>query len=162
MLVTEFRDPVRFYLGDHHDTVRVYEDAVIDRGVRTIIKSGLVPGYSLMSGNLEITPDVPDGSDYLLVSARVALGFAQSVPSRNSVRTRAFSESQGDLKQLIDALERLIYDVEGGGGFLAWQSYLGFVEGYSGMGSRTWQFMTRIHFTGPLSEVSYGEGGFHL
>jgi hypothetical protein len=161
MLISEFREPVRFYLGDHDDSYRVYEDTAIDRGVRTIVKCGLVPGYAVSANNLEVTPEVAAGKDYLLLTARVALGFAAGGEERSSVRTRAWAESRGGFKPLVEQLERLIEEVRMGVGFVGFQNYQTFIEGYSGMGRRTWGFMTRMEYQGPIAEVSYSvDGGF--
>ena len=158
-LVTEFREPVRWLLGDHDDEIRMYEDATIDRGVRVVVKSGQVKvngvTYELSGDNLNVDPDVPSGRPYLVLIAKVALGFVSANPDRQSMRTRAFSESIGGFTVLKERLEQLIYEAESGDGALGFQNYLGWVEGYSGMGGRTWGWMTRLEFTGMVDTVRF-------
>lgn len=152
--INDFIEPVRWLLGDHNDADRMFDDAAYLRGLRLVVKGGQVNGYGLDSDNLTIVPDVPDGPVYLLVAAKVARGFAASVPSRQGVKTRAWSETMGDYEQLLAKLEELIHDCESGTEGIGFQSYLGFINGYTRAEGKVWQFMTRLTFTGPPVQIS--------
>lgn len=152
--VDEFIEPVRWLLGDHNDAIRMYPDAVYERGIKTIVKGGQVDGYTLAGDQVTIVPDVPDGPTFLLLAAKVALGFAQSFPARQGTRTRAWSETIGDYDTLVDRLRELVYDCENGNMGVGFQGYLAFISGYTRMEGKVWQFMARLTFLGPPLQVS--------
>jgi hypothetical protein len=156
--ISEFRDPVRCFLQDNDDTILMYEDGVVDRGVRTLIRCGLVAGFSLDAAN-NITPTVTEGRDFLLIAARTALNFAVGNPDRQGVRMRAFSENVGNFKELVEHLRDLIYKTESGDMAMGWQSFASFVEGYSGV-RKPWAWLARFELNGPFLTVSLGQGGF--
>lgn len=154
-LVSDFIEPVRWLVGDHNDAGRLYDDSQYQRGIRVIVKGGQVSGYSLLSDNNTITPDVPDGGPYLLLSAKVARGFVASVPSKQSVRTRGWSQSTGDFELLLEKLEQLIQDCENGNMGLGFQNYAGFLAGYRNVENRAWDFMTRLISTGVVDQIMF-------
>jgi len=157
--ITDFYDPVRFLLGDHDDTARLYEDSAIARGVRTCIKGGLIPKYAISAD--QITPDVATPNDYLLIAAHCARLFQSANPEHYSYRTRAIAETIGggglfgrghdfDLAQLI-------YRLENGDMFDGWQSFASWLQGYSGV-SDQWLHLVRLKLTMPFQTVTVDGG----
>ena len=120
-LVSEFRDPVRVFLGDVDEAALMYADSVVDRGVRTVVKGGLVAGYTTDGTN--ISPTVAEGRDWLLIAAKAARLFFAAEPSRRAVRTRGWSESVGNYKEALWHLDRLIHVAENGAMVSSWRSF---------------------------------------
>jgi len=120
--ITDFIDPVRVWLGDHDDTIRMYSDDSIERGVRVAIKGGDLEDYSLSVDLTEITPAITDANVYMLLAAKVARRFVGALPSSQSAATRAFRESIGSFRGLCVDLDDAIDRAEGGNLFDGWDT----------------------------------------
>jgi hypothetical protein len=157
--IANFIDPIRFLLGDHDDANRLYEDAAYNRGIKAAVNCGMLEGFTLVTSDpSQITPDVVTQGDYAVLSAKVAYWFASSVPSRRRIRTRAWSEEIGDNNQLVMNLATLVHQMESGNVVFGWQSYMGFLEGFSGI-KDAWAWMTRLSMDAPWATVNVGANG---
>jgi hypothetical protein len=155
--VSDFRDPIRFLLGDN-STPSEYSDAALDRGVRTFIRGNGAPDYALTPDNLSITPD-PTAQDYMLISAKTALLFNASRPRSYSFATRGYKQSAGGIGENLNfELHRLIAETEAGSLFDGWQSLASWLEGMSGV-RQAWAHLTRVEVDAPFNTATISESG---
>lgn len=157
MLISEFRDPVRFYLNDN-GTPSQYSDSAIDRGVKVLVRGGMFPGYSLTPNGLSITPE-PTAAIYTLIGLKTARVFNSGRPDSFSFRTRAYSESSsGATRETGWTLEQMIHEIESGGMIDGWQSLASWLAGFEGV-KATWLHLVNAKINAPFSEVTISESG---
>lgn len=151
--VAEFRDAVRFLLGDHAEPFE-YADGALDRGVRTVVKGGLVAGYALNAAQTHLDPAVTAAADYMKLATHVAVAFARAMPRHETRRTPdfAFSRSRGD-NELAGSLAIQLHQLEAGGMLGSWLSLSSWLEGQSGVGAG-WLDRVRARVKVPLSTIT--------
>lgn len=160
--VTEFREPVRFLLGDHEEPP-LYLDTAIDRGVRFVVKGGLIEGQTLSPDLSQIQPGLTDPNQYLLLGYEVAQRFLAAQPDRQSFRTRALSRSVGGMASPLFAVEEAIYKLRHGAMFDGWGSFGTWLIGVGGLpGEALWAHLSRLYLRQPVDTVTVGEDGVTL
>lgn len=150
--ISEFYEPVRAFLGDHGPDIYMYEEDAIARTVRAVVRTGLAGDFALTSDNASITPAV-EVNAFLLICLKTARMFVAPNPSRQSGRTRAYSESIGDFKDFMLHLEMQIHDLENGTMFASWQSFASFVEGFGGV-AQPWRHLAQLKTVTPGVAIS--------
>ena len=149
--VLDFREPVRAFLGDFAATV--YESTAIDAVVRTVIKSGEMPGYAIATGELNITPTIATPLDYGRLTYKACLRFVAPQSRSSSWRTRAASQSFGDQRTFIFELHSALADIENTAAF---SSYLDFYSwAQSVTGAPLWAQLTEMTVRAPVTDCAH-------
>lgn len=127
----EFYIPIRLMLGDlDPNAIYQYQDAALDAAIRSVFLFGRGPTGFLLDGDRNntttITPDIPTGNEFAIISLEAALLLVGGDVGGNSYRTRALSVSEsGDRKRdLLQKLRMEIYAITAGDGFATQQSFL--------------------------------------
>ncbi len=158
-LVTQTYDPVRAILGDFSTVSRRYEDSAIASVVRTVLRLGKVPGYTLTADQLGITPAITTPKPLALLIYNAAKTLLLPNVAEYSYRTRAISERFGSQKNFLFDLENALYDEEHGEMFYTWQMFYGWVHSVTGI--NLWELLTEVKFNTPVATVTIGPGGIH-
>ena len=108
-----FRDPVRAFLGDFNSLK--YQNGSIDLVVRSLIRCGEVSGFALTPDALSITPVIDNPRTFGLLVYKACRGFILPKAHSSSYRIRAISESIGEKREFLWALENAIYDTQDSG-----------------------------------------------
>ena len=119
----EFYESIRLLLGDQDADARLFEDTQLDAALRMGVRllGALGYGYTLvLPGRTEITPDVNDPNDWMLLCYRACFAFTPSLCEATSFRTRAFTETRGGRKELLWVLETELYRLENRSLFSSW------------------------------------------
>lgn len=120
--LVNFYRPVRALLGDRNAQVRRYPDAALADAVRTVVQLNKVPDHLLDLTELGIEPTITDPNLFALVCYHVGRLFVAPDPAGRSWRTKDFSESLGDTKHFLAALEMEIHNLENGTAFQGWSA----------------------------------------
>lgn len=157
--IPEFREPVRFLLGDHREPYS-YTDAAIDRATRCCVKFGLISGVSLSADSASIQPPITDPNQYLLLSLEAAWRFVGAEPDRVSYRTRAYSEATGGKSGHVFDLHAQIVTLREGGMFESWTSFGSWLTGVGGMsGVSLWNHLSRVNVQQPFDTFTVSVSG---
>lgn len=155
--IPEFFEGIRFWMGDTADIPTV-SDSRLAGGVRSLVRSGLVKGYTLNAALTAVTPAV-DADGYFLVTAKTALAQVSARPDSQSFATRGFKSSvSGAARQLGLDLAHQIYRCENGSGFVGWSNFATFLEGFSGV-RRSWLHFVDLQLQAPFQTVNVSNGG---
>ena len=103
-------------MADRDPDVHIYDSDQLNDGITAVVNLGKVPGYAISEDGTEITPEFTPSTDsiaYARVIYHTAKLFAVGLTS-SSFRTRAFSESFGDSRELISDLLNEVYQLENG------------------------------------------------
>lgn len=119
---SEFYVALRTLLGDNdpYGTFQ-HQDGALEGALRSVFLLGRGPaGYALdgdRQSSTSITPDIPSGDPFALISYEAALMLVGGEEGSYSYRTRAISRSKsGDRKRdLLSELRIKIYEIRGGG-----------------------------------------------
>lgn len=155
--ITDLYPYLRHLLGDRDSAIQEYEDAALLTAVRTAIRTNALPNFSLTSDSNSITPAVSDANQFALLLYRVVRSFAAARPDRRSVRTRAFTETEGSWRTFLHELENDIHRLENGDLFSGWQSFYGWLEGVSGLS--VGHLLTEVQTTGTIRTLSIPNAG---
>lgn len=166
--IADLVDSIRFFAGDNGDKPELSIDAVT-RGVRAMVSSGLVPGYSLSADRESVTPQLDDPTAYFILCARTALGFVGARPESMSFATRGFKSSvSGASREQTFNLATMIYKAEHGSMCGGWSSFATWLEGISGVRG-AWSHFSRVRLpassfqtvdvTGPVNPSPLYQGG---
>jgi hypothetical protein len=133
-LLTDFIDPVRAILGDFNTTYRKYQDSAITGVLRTMLRMGKVPGYSLSTDARSVSPAI--GNDavraFALLVYHASLTLLNPNAASYSYRTRAMGETFGNQRDFVRDLQNALYDLEFGEMFVSYQSYYSWMNGMAG------------------------------
>ncbi len=124
---------IRATLGDFHSVHKRYADAAIASVVRTVVRTGGVPGYAVDATNLAITPTISEPKDLALLMYKAALKFLLPNAASYAYDTRAIRERFGEQKLFLAALEQEIYDLENSEIFGSWNSLYAWINGMTGL-----------------------------
>ncbi len=130
--VTDFREPLRFLLGDLNPQEQTYSNADLDAGVRSTIRLKSVAGLELTAcrnriqtaGGGELT-----ANQFALLALKTAEIFVSANPDGYQFRTRALAERLDGWTNLLEALRGRIYELQAGDGFFTWQEWSQFLYG---------------------------------
>lgn len=160
-LVSDSYEGVRAILGDHDPQFRKYEDQAIASVVRTVLRCGNLPGYTLTPNRLGITPTILQPRDFGILLHRAAKMLLLPDAAEYSYRTRALSERFGEQKFFVQELENALYDLENCGGvFHTFQTFYGWVNALTGM--NIWSMMTDMTTRAPVANVIIGRAGIQV
>lgn len=132
LALTEFRETVRFLLGDRDPAEPMFTDAALDAAVRSTLRLNAVPALSLVAGVNAVTPQ-PTASQFALLCYHTAQRWFEAEPAEYSYKTRALAEKFGDWRATVMALEDHIHDLENGTMFGSYQDLRSFLAGYQGV-----------------------------
>lgn len=155
--MTDFVEPVRAILGDFRQPFK-YEDSAVLAVLRTVLRCGLVTGYSTTPDMMGVNPVVTDARSLAVLVHKAAKMFVMPNAAAYSYRTRALSESFGNQRDFVFQLEAALYDLEQGDMFHSFQSWHSWVNGVAGV--NVWGMMTRMNVNSPVASVTIGSGGF--
>jgi hypothetical protein len=116
--LSSFHRPLRIILGDLDQDVHIYDDDQLTAAMELVLNLGKVPGYAVGDSG-EITPDLTPSSDsdsakaFALLLFHAAKRFVAAL-TRSAYRTRAFAESFGESRELVDDILNEVYDLENG------------------------------------------------
>jgi hypothetical protein len=156
-LVSDFYEPVRAFLGDHDDTLRQYEDRSIERTVRSLIQCGELTGYSLSTDRTAIVPVISDPKLFGTLVYKACKAFINPVSGGYSYRTRAISESIGDMRTFIFQLENALYALENGEMFSCWSNFYTWLNAVTGI--NVWSHLTDMEVEAPVATVTLSLSG---
>lgn len=118
-------------LGDlDPNQIYQYQDAGLDGAIRSVFLFGRGPAGFALEGNrtssTDITPDIPTGNEFAIISLEAALLLIGGDVGANSYRTRALSVTEsGDRKrELLTKIRTEIYAIAAGDGFATYQSFV--------------------------------------
>ena len=131
-----FYGPLRVMLGDN-DPYQVYQfqDSALDQALRTVFLFGRQPkGFELQGDRevaTEITPDLPSGNEFALVTLEAGMLLMGGDAGANSYRTRPLSvTTSGDRKRdLLAKMRTEIYAIVAGDGFNTYESFCVWLQG---------------------------------
>ena len=125
-------------LGDlDPNEIYQFQDSALDSALRTVFLFGRGPtGFDLdgdRSTATDITPDIPNGDGFAIISLEAGLLLIGGDVGANSYRTRALSVSEsGDRKKdLLAKLRMEIYRIVAGDGFSTYQSFLSWILSFT-------------------------------
>lgn len=140
--LSENYELVRALLGDFHATHKRYSDTAIASVLRTVVRIGELPGYTLGNDNVSITPTIATPRDLAILGYKAALKLLLPNAASYAYETRALKERFGEQALFVTALQEAIYDTENGAVFGSFQSFYAWVNG-----------MTGLNLYGQLTEV---------
>jgi hypothetical protein len=172
--ITLFRGPIRLMLDDWDPQIRRYPDAVLDDGVRAVVKMGLLNRSALATVPFSITvdggnisPDVisasPKSPDlFALVCYQTTKLFLAPKPDRSSFRTRALSASTGSFNRYLMELDTEIARLENGDEtyFTGYQSFFSWMEG--GKGLPLGEILAQFNVQSPLWSAVFTRDGMRV
>lgn len=164
--LSEFYEPVRALLGDFNREVRRHEDSAIASVLRMLVRGGRLTGYALAVDRLSISPEVLAPDAWITLAYRAAITFILPESGSYSYRMRAVSESFGDRKHVLVALEQQLREVENGGAdvvFGSWQSLSGWLAGQVPSRRDLWRQLVEVKAgQPPIGSLTLGgtDGGF--
>lgn len=161
MLISETYEGIRAILGDHNPQFRKYEDKSIAAVVRTCLRCGRVPRYTVTPNGMGISPAITVPWDFGILIHHAAKMFVLPDAADYSYKTRALSERFGEQKVFIQELTNAIYDIENGPGvFHTFQSFYGWVNALTGI--NIWSVMTDMATRAPVATVVIGRAGINV
>lgn len=155
-----FRPALRIMLGDFDAVSRQYPDAALDDGVRTVMRLGKLPGFTLSPDLLAIDPEVRTANAYALITYHAVKLFVQSRPDRYSYKTRPMSESYGNSYRFLASLEADIHKLENGEMFLGYQTYFSWLSGTAGL--PLYETLVQFDLHAPFWAVSLTRDGMRV
>jgi hypothetical protein len=139
LAITEFREPLRFLLGDLNPQEQSYSNADLDAGVKSAVRLASVDGLELTAcrNRIQATGGTdPTSNQFALLSLKTAEIFVSANPDGYQYRTRALAERLDGWTNLLEALRGRIYELQAGDGFLTWQEWSQFLYGTDGINRR--------------------------
>jgi hypothetical protein len=114
--VSDFVQPIRSILSDTDPDVPAFDTEQIEDAVRTVLKMGRIPGFTLGNDLDTVSPRLDWRTDPLSYSRVVMHAVRLFVVgiTRTSFNTRAFSESIGEPKELVDSVINDVYKLDNG------------------------------------------------
>lgn len=159
--VSDFREPVRAFLGDFNSTVRKYQDSAIDSVVRTVLRCAEVPGYGLKAGDVTmVDPGVNEPKGYALLTYKVCKRFIAPSMAAQNFRTRALGMSTGEQRLFYFDLEAAISNLENGEMFSCWSDFRTWATAITGV--RLWESLTEMTVRSPVARVTVGRDGVQV
>jgi len=155
--LSEFREPLRHLLGDRDPATYQYSDANLDVGTRTVVRMGLVEGYSMTADLLSVTPAVTDANAYALLLYQTVKSFVASQPDSYSYRTRALSEQFRGARDFVSTLELNIHELKNGTMFMGWQQFAGWFASLTG--TNPWENLISLELDAPTQTMTFGSDG---
>ena len=152
--LTEFHEPLRAVLDDNplDSTSQQYEASTLTKALRSVIRMGQLPGYSLTTDQLEVTPTVSTPTAFALLVYKTARMLVAPRPASYAFRTRALSEVFGDYRSFLAHIEEMIYLLENGEAmFDSWQTFAGWWQGIFGVPFA--HLLTHVNVTGPEQTI---------
>jgi hypothetical protein len=132
LALTEFRETLRFLLGDRDPSEPMFTDLALDGALRSTVRLNAVPALTLVPGVSAVTP-LPTANQFALLCYHTAQRWFESEPAEYSYKTRALSEKFGDWQGTVTALEDHIHELENGTMFGGYQDLRSFLAGFSGI-----------------------------
>ena len=154
--LVDFREPLRFLLGDLNPQEQVYSNADLDAGVRASVRLASVDGLSLTACRARIQGAAgadPTANQFALLTLKTAEIFVSANPDGYNYRTRAIAEKFDGWTNILEALRGRIYDLEAGTGFVSWQEWNQFLFGVDGINRRMVE--TALTGTPPVRDQAY-------
>jgi hypothetical protein len=150
-------EPVRACLGDFNPNFRKYSDGAVDSVLRTCLLIGKVPGHTLGSDRLSISPPITTPADMALLMYWGALMFMGPQAIETRLESRPLSQKKGRPELFWFELKNAIYDLENGPMFLSFQSFYSWVNSLTGID--IWSVMSDMTTTAPVATVHIGRAG---
>lgn len=150
--LTEFHECLRAVLDDNDPDAPQYEVATLSKTLRSVVRMGQLPGYTLTADRLEITPAIATARDFALLVYKSARMLVAPRPALYQFKTRALTETFGNYRQFLDHLEETIYALENGEAmFSSWQNFAGWFQGLYGISLPA--LLTNVNITAPINTV---------
>lgn len=157
-LVSDFFEPVRAFLGDFKPgKFRKYEDQAIASVVRSLIRCGQLPGYSLDPSRLKIVPPIADPAKFGLLTYKACRTFVTPNQASYSFRTKALGETFGNQRDVLWELQNAIEELENPTMFATWQSFAAWTMSLTGMD--IWAHLSEMQTNAPIATVTIGRQG---
>lgn len=159
-LLSDFYEPVRAMLGDFK-RVR-YTDGAIASTLRTMLRMGKVPGYTLTADTRGVMPAI--GNNDVRAFALLVYHAVKAILLPNvagyAYRTRAMSERFDEQKHFLFELQTALYELEFGEMFASYQSFYSWVNGVAGVD--VWAMLTEMKVNAPVATVTLNSSGLHV
>ena len=157
--VTDFCEPVRAIMGDFRQPLQ-FEDASIASVVRTVVRCGHVPGYTISGDGLYLTPAVMDTKPLALVNYWSARTLLRPKVRGESWGARALKVRREHQRDFLQELEVMIHYMESPGGMLSFQSYYAWVNSLAGI--NVWGLLTEMRVNAPVATATIGPSGLQM
>lgn len=154
--IVDFREPLRFLLGDLNPQEQAYSNGDLDAGIRAAVRIASVDDLQLTAcrNRIQTTSGAePSANQFALLALKTAEIFVSANPDGYNYRTRAISEKFDGWTNLLEALRGRIYELQAGTGFLSWQEWSAFLFGEDGINRRMVE--TQLTGTPPVRDQSY-------
>ena len=157
--VTDFCEPVRAIMGDFRPPFQ-FEDAAIASVVRTVVRCGHVPGFTVASDGISLSPPVTDTKPLALVNYWSARTLLRPKVRGESWGARALKVRREHQRDFLHELEALIHYTENPTGLLSFQSYYSWVNSLAGI--NVWGLLTEMRVNSPVATATIGPGGLQM
>lgn len=114
--LSDFHAPLRVILGDRDPDIHIYDSDQLTEALKLVLNLGKVPGYAVGDDGETVDPEIvpkDDPTAFARILFHAARRFVVTLTS-NSFKTRAFSESFGHSRELIDDILKEAYELEHG------------------------------------------------
>lgn len=124
---------VRAILGDFDSTYKRYTDAAIASVVRTVVKLGELPGYTVGNDTVSIEPTLATAKDLAILIYKTSLKLLMPNAASYLYETRAIKEKFGEQRHFVMELQEAIYNQENGDIFSSVQNLYSWLNGMTGL-----------------------------
>jgi len=157
--LADFCEPVRAIMGDFRKPFK-FEDASIASVVRSVVRGGHVPNFSITADAMKVSPALTRPADFALLVYWCARTLLRPNVRGESWSTRGLKVRRSDQKDFLFELENLLYYAENPTQLASFQSYYAWVNSLAGI--NVWGLMTEMKVQGPVAEAIIGTGGICL
>ena len=154
--LTDFCEPVRAIMGDFRQPY-MFEDGALTSVVRTVVRCGHVPGYTISADGLKLLPAVASPQDMALIVYHSALALLRPKVRGESFKQRAIVIRKENQRDFLQQLEVTIYYTDNPTQLATFQSYYAWVNSLAGI--NVWGLMTSMKVTAPVASVTIGTAG---
>lgn len=161
-LLTECHEAVRAILGDLHPRHKRYQPDSIDGVLRTVLRLGRVPGYTLTPNRLGISPALTEARPFGLLVYHAAKMFLLPNVGASSYRLRAIGETFGRQDHFLFDLDNALFDLTNGDGgvFVTFQTFYGWINSLTGV--NLFEVLTELKTNAPIATATIGSEGLQL
>lgn len=157
--ISDFYDPIRAVMGDFRAPLK-YEDASLASVVRTVVRCGHVPGYTVSADGRRLAPAMTEATPLALVTYWSARTLLRPNVREEAWGSRALKVRRGNQRDFLQELEVLLYHTENPTGLVSFQSYYAWVNALAGV--NVWGLMTEMKVNAPVATAIIGTGGIQM
>ena len=157
--IADFCEPVRAIMGDFR-TPYEFEDGAIASVVRTVVRTGKAPRYTVSADGLNVLPAITLSGPFSQVVYWSARTLLRPIAHSQAWGSRALKVRRESRRDFLRELENEIYYLENGSGITTFQSWYSWVNSLAGI--NVWGLMTEMKVRAPVSTVQIGISGVQI